>query len=64
QAAVGLSAGALLLWLAAFLYGTFYYSYMPAVSAARAVHLAFRCVPLHPGASRCVPVPHPAHPAA
>lgn len=34
----------LLLWASIFLYGTFYYSYMPAVTFVRPVHYAFRCV--------------------
>ncbi|NXA57184.1 BSCL2 protein, partial [Nothocercus julius] len=53
QAAVLLCAGALLLWLSAFLYGTFYYSYMPAVSFSSPVHYRFRTDCGSPGPELC-----------
>ena len=31
-----------IIWMSVFLYATFYYSYMPAISHARPVHLQFR----------------------
>lgn len=34
----------LLLWLAAFLYGSFYYSYMPKAAFSTPVHYYYRCV--------------------
>uniref|UniRef100_A0A3Q3EKD1 Seipin n=1 Tax=Labrus bergylta TaxID=56723 RepID=A0A3Q3EKD1_9LABR len=34
----------LLLWIAAFLYGSFYYSYMPQAAFSTAVHYYYRCV--------------------
>uniref|UniRef100_A0A8C2XC37 Seipin n=1 Tax=Cyclopterus lumpus TaxID=8103 RepID=A0A8C2XC37_CYCLU len=34
----------LLLWIAAFLYGSFYYSYMPLATFSTPVHYYYRCV--------------------
>uniref|UniRef100_A0A3B4GDA1 Uncharacterized protein n=1 Tax=Pundamilia nyererei TaxID=303518 RepID=A0A3B4GDA1_9CICH len=34
----------LLLWIAAFLYGTFYYSYMPQATFSAPVNYYYRCV--------------------
>ncbi|XP_069036350.1 seipin isoform X2 [Lepisosteus oculatus] len=42
QAAVLLCVLVLLLWVAIFLYGSFYYSYMPTVSFATPVHYVYR----------------------
>nr|XP_015194240.1 PREDICTED: seipin [Lepisosteus oculatus] len=44
QAAVLLCVLVLLLWVAIFLYGSFYYSYMPTVSFATPVHYVYSCV--------------------
>lgn len=43
----------LLLWASIFLYGTFYYSYMPAVTFVRPVHYAFRTDCGSPGPELC-----------
>lgn len=42
QVAVVLCTLLLLLWVSIFLYGSFYYSYMPSVSYATPVHLYYR----------------------
>lgn len=38
------SVVSLLLWLATFLYGSFYYSYMPKATFSAPVHYYYRCV--------------------
>lgn len=47
RGAVGLSVGLLLLWGSVFLYGSFYYAYMPAASFVTPVYYSFRtdCTP-------------------
>ncbi|XP_068779868.1 seipin isoform X2 [Struthio camelus] len=42
QTAILLCAALLLLWVSVFLYGSFYYSYMPTVSFVSPVHYSFR----------------------
>lgn len=44
QSFVVFSIVSLLLWLAAFLYGSFYYSYMPRAAFSTPVHYYYRCV--------------------
>lgn len=44
QAFVVFSVVLLLLWVAAFLYGSFYYSYMPKAAFSTSVHYHYRCV--------------------
>lgn len=41
---VVLLTSSVILWLSVFLYGTFYYAYMPVVSHTKPVHLQFRWV--------------------
>lgn len=50
RGAVALSAALLLLWGSVFLYGSFYYAYMPAASFVTPVHYSFRtdCTPRGP----------------
>uniref|UniRef100_A0A665XFL0 Uncharacterized protein n=1 Tax=Echeneis naucrates TaxID=173247 RepID=A0A665XFL0_ECHNA len=44
QGCVALSVILLLLWLATFLYGSFYYAYMPRAAFSTPVHYYYRCV--------------------
>ena len=44
QSFVVSSVVVLLLWIAAFLYGSFYYSYMPRAAFSTPVHYYYRCV--------------------
>ncbi|RMB90476.1 hypothetical protein DUI87_33077 [Hirundo rustica rustica] len=43
RGALGLSLALLLLWASLFLYGSFYWAYLPAAAVLRPLHLAFRC---------------------
>ncbi|TRZ09924.1 hypothetical protein HGM15179_017183 [Zosterops borbonicus] len=53
RGALGLSLALLLLWAALFLYGSFYWAYLPSAAVLRPLHLAFRsdCDP--PGPELC-----------
>ncbi|XP_061204599.1 seipin [Neopsephotus bourkii] len=53
RAGVAACAALLLLWASLFLYGTFYYSYVPAVAFVRPVHYAFRTDCGSPGPELC-----------
>lgn len=44
QSFIVFSIVSLLLWLAGFLYGSFYYSYMPRAAFSTPVHYHYRCV--------------------
>nr|XP_020652991.1 seipin [Pogona vitticeps] len=53
QTAILLCVLLLLLWISVFLYGSFYYSYMPTVSYVSPVHYRFRTDCSHPGPELC-----------
>ncbi|XP_061461939.1 seipin [Rhineura floridana] len=53
QTAILLCVLLLLLWISIFLYGSFYYSYMPTVSYVSPVHYQFRTDCGHPGPELC-----------
>ncbi|XP_038267333.1 seipin isoform X3 [Dermochelys coriacea] len=53
QTAILLCVLLLLLWIAVFLYGSFYYSYMPTVSYVSPVHYSFRTDCGSPGPDLC-----------
>lgn len=42
RAGLGLSLALLLLWASLFLYGSFYWAYLPAAAVVRPLHLGFR----------------------
>ncbi|KAF7667608.1 hypothetical protein LDENG_00053550 [Lucifuga dentata] len=53
QGVVVLFVVLLLLWIASFLYGSFYYSYMPVVAYSTPVHFYFRTDCESPASFRC-----------
>ncbi|XP_072776398.1 seipin isoform X3 [Taeniopygia guttata] len=53
RGALGLSLALLLLWAALFLYGSFYWAYLPAAALLRPLHLAFRSDCDSPGPELC-----------
>ncbi|XP_025912104.1 seipin [Apteryx rowi] len=53
QTAILLCVALLLLWVSVFLYGSFYYSYMPTVSFVSPVHYSFRTDCGSPGPELC-----------
>ncbi|KAM4880060.1 seipin [Sylvia borin] len=53
RGALGLSLALLLLWAAIFLYGSFYWAYLPAAALLRPLHLAFRSDCERPGPELC-----------
>ncbi|XP_072736804.1 seipin isoform X2 [Ciconia boyciana] len=53
RAGVLACAALLLLWVSIFLYGSFYYSYVPAIAFVRPVHYAFRTDCGSPGPELC-----------
>ncbi|GAB0202038.1 seipin [Grus japonensis] len=53
RAGVLVCVALLLLWVSVFLYGSFYYSYVPAVAFVRPVHYAFRTDCGSPGPELC-----------
>lgn len=54
QSFIVFSVVSLLLWLAAFLYGSFYYSYMPRAAFSTPVHYHYRCVCLCLSVFSCI----------
>uniref|UniRef100_A0A8U8BUB2 Seipin n=1 Tax=Geospiza parvula TaxID=87175 RepID=A0A8U8BUB2_GEOPR len=53
RGALGLSLALLLLWAAVFLYGSFYWAYLPADAVLRPLHLGFRSDCERPGPELC-----------
>ncbi|XP_066426803.1 seipin isoform X2 [Molothrus aeneus] len=53
RGALGLSLALLLLWASVFLYGSFYWAYLPAAAVLRPLHLAFRSDCERPGPELC-----------
>ncbi|XP_053824048.1 seipin isoform X1 [Vidua chalybeata] len=53
RGALGLSLALLLLWASLFLYGSFYWAYLPAAAVLRPLHLAFRSDCDSPGPELC-----------
>ncbi|CAN8177787.1 unnamed protein product [Coccothraustes coccothraustes] len=53
RGALGLSLALLLLWASLFLYGSFYWAYLPAAAVLRPLHLAFRSDCESPGPELC-----------
>ncbi|XP_064593095.1 seipin [Zonotrichia leucophrys gambelii] len=53
RGALGLSLALLLLWGSVFLYGSFYWAYLPAAAVLRPLHLAFRSDCERPGPELC-----------
>ncbi|KAM7028191.1 seipin [Acridotheres tristis] len=53
RAGLGLSLALLLLWASLFLYGSFYWAYLPAAAVVRPLHLGFRSDCDSPGPELC-----------
>ncbi|XP_032939545.1 seipin [Catharus ustulatus] len=53
RAGLGLSLALLLLWASLFLYGSFYWAYLPAAAVVRPLHLGFRSDCDRPGPELC-----------
>ncbi|XP_077028588.1 seipin isoform X2 [Agelaius phoeniceus] len=57
RGALGLSLALLLLWASVFLYGSFYWAYLPAAAVLRPLHLVFRSDCERPGPELCSLIP-------